>query len=342
LGANPVTFAANLDNNAARRANALAAGLPLNFFRVNPTVRGGAFLVDNDTESSYDGLVIELRRRLSHGLLVQGSYTYGKSLSNFFGSSAITNVSFRSLHDKSLNDAYSPFDVRHAFKVNWIYELPFGKGQTYFSDGRRWMDALVGGFSVSGALRIQSGTPVNFGNVNLVGMNRKDLEKAIAVYNNVPLQYGSNAPIVAAATFLPADIIQNSYLANNLLPFQGRAIVPAGYGNCVARYTGDCGFSNLVVHGPDFWRLDLSLSKKFRIDEKRNIELRAAMYNAMNNPQWRIGGWSADFVNAGSGLVGGLNTTTFGQFVNGSVYQDTSTTNDQGGRTIELILRINF
>jgi hypothetical protein len=60
----------------------------------------------------------------------------------------------------------------------------------------------------------------------------------------------------------------------------------------------------------------------------------------LNNPQWRVGGWAADFVN-----VGGLNLTNFGQLLNvpaATVYQDTSTTNDQGGRTIELILRINF
>jgi hypothetical protein len=339
LAANPVGFATTLQNNATRRDNAVRAGLPVNYFRVNPTVLGGAFLVDNEAESSYDALVIELRRRFSRGLLIQGSYAYGKAMSNYFGSSAITNVNFRSLHDKDLNDTLSPFDVRHAFKVNWIYELPFGSGHPFFSDGNRWVDMLIGGFSLDGALRIQSGTPINFGNVNLVGMTRDDLEKAVAVYNSVPLTYGTNAPLTAPATFLPADIIQNSYAAANLLPFQGRAIVPAGFGNCVARYTGDCGFSNLIVHGPDFWRLDLSLSKKFKITESRNVEIRAAMYNALNNPQWRVGGWAADFVN-----VTNFNTTNFGQLQSNpaTVYQDTSTTNDQGGRTIELILRINL
>jgi hypothetical protein len=85
------------------------------------------------------------------------------------------------------------------------------------------------------------------------------------------------------------------------------------------------------------------LSKKFKVGESRNVELRAAMYNALNNPQWRLGGWAADVVTvAGLGNGGALNTTSFGQLLNGSVYQDTSTTNDQGGRTIELILRINF
>jgi hypothetical protein len=121
LNANPIGFATNLQNNAGRRGNAIAAGLPSNFFRVNPTVLGGAFLVDNAANTSYDALVIEVRRRLAHGLLVQGSYSFGKALSDFFGSSAITNVNFRSLHDRDLSRTYSPFDVRHVFKANWLY-----------------------------------------------------------------------------------------------------------------------------------------------------------------------------------------------------------------------------
>jgi hypothetical protein len=188
----------------------------INFFRVNPTARGGAFIVDNDIETSYDAFQVELRRRLSNSLLVQANYTYAKAMSNAFVSSAIVNLNFVSLHDKGLSKSLSPFDVRHAFKVNWIYELPFGNGKTFFSSTNRWTDALVGGWSVIGALKVQSGVPISFGNVNLVGMTRDDLEKAIAVYNNVPLRYGTNPAIVAPATYLPADIIQNSFEANNL------------------------------------------------------------------------------------------------------------------------------
>jgi hypothetical protein len=170
-------------------------------------------------------------------------------------------------------------------------------------------------------------------------MDRRELEKAIGVYYNQTLKYGTAAPITSAASFLPADIIQNTNLAFNNQTFSGRAIVPASYGNCIQQYNGQCGFSNLVVHGPKFLRLDASLSKKIRFDEKRNVELRGAFYNALNNPQWRVGGWAADVVNI---TQANLTGTTFGQLLNGTVYQDTSTTNDQGGRTVELILRINF
>ncbi len=337
INPNVIGFGGTIENSATRRGNALAAGLPVNFFYVNPTTLGGGnFIVDNASESSYDALQIELRRRLSSGLLVQGSYTFSNSLSSAYASSAIVQSNFRSLRNRDLNKTLSPFDVTHAFKVNWIYELPFGRGGSFFSDANRWADFLIGGWSIIGAVKLQSGTPINFGNVNLVGMDRKELEKMVGVYYSQTVKYGNNASVVVPSSYLPAEIIQNSFAAFNNLPFNGKAIVPATYGGCIQEFGGQCGFSNLVVHGPKFFRTDLSLSKKFRFDEKRNVELRAAFYNALNNTQWRVGGWAADVVNVTAFGTG------FGQLTNGSVYQDTSTTNDQGGRTVELILRINF
>jgi hypothetical protein len=333
-------FATNIENSATRRNNALAAGLPSNFFYVNPTVLGGgAFLVDNSNSTSYDALQIELRRRLSNGLLVQGSYTFSKSLATSFAGQGDSRTlqSFRTLRNRDLDKVLSPYDVTHAFKANFIYELPFGQGQPFFSGVNRWMNFLVGGWSLIGAVKLQSGTPINFGNVNLVGMDRKELEKAVKVYFNQTVRYGTTAaPTTLPVSYLPVDIIENTFRAFNLEQISGRAIVPAAYGGCVQEFVGQCGFSNLIVHGPKFFRTDLSLSKKFKFDEKRSVELRAAAYNALNNTQFRVGGWAADVVNVTAFGTG------FGNLTTGSAYLDTSTTNDQGGRTIELILRINF
>jgi hypothetical protein len=53
-------------------------------------------------------------------------------------------------------------------------------------------------------------------------------------------------------------------------------------------------------------------------------------------PNFRVGGFGAVVISV---AVGGA---TFGQLGNGSAYQDISTTNDNGGRHIDLKLRINF
>ena len=67
--------AGDLDNNLTFRNNALAAGLPANFFVVNPhadTVN----VTDSGAFSSYHALQVELRRRLSNGLAFNASYQY--------------------------------------------------------------------------------------------------------------------------------------------------------------------------------------------------------------------------------------------------------------------------
>src|SRR5262249_12001229 len=130
---NAIGFATNIyQNPASFAANGLAARLPRNFFVNNPDVstalggNGGSFLVDNGGRTSYDALVIELRRRLSKGLLVQGSYTFDRAFTNMFVSSSVVFSQYTTLRAPGLDKSPSPFGITHAFKADWIYELPIG------------------------------------------------------------------------------------------------------------------------------------------------------------------------------------------------------------------------
>src|SRR6185503_8022766 len=68
LNSNLLTFAntiAGTANDSLFNPNRIAAGIPFNFFVVNPGKRGGAFLFTNDGETTYDGLTFEFRRRFA-------------------------------------------------------------------------------------------------------------------------------------------------------------------------------------------------------------------------------------------------------------------------------------
>src|SRR3546814_20217936 len=54
----------------------LFRSLPPNFFVVNPGKLGGASLTNNDVDTWYDALQLEVRRRFSGGLLLQANYTW--------------------------------------------------------------------------------------------------------------------------------------------------------------------------------------------------------------------------------------------------------------------------
>ena len=335
--ANPQSFALSLFNDAGRRTNATNAGLPANFFIVNPnflggTVPQGAWVVDNSTRTWYDALQLEVRRRMSKGLLIQGNYTFSKSLSNMFASSSSVSSNFTTLRDKNLDKAASPFDIRHSLKANWIYELPFGRGRAWLGEANGLVDKLAGGWSVHGAFRMQSGSPFNFGNVQLVGMTAKELQDSLEIRKDPG----------GIVYFLPDDIITNTQRAwsttatgfSGTAP-TGRYLAPPGSNGCVQSYAGQCGFANLVLYGPRFVRTDLSVVKKIKFTETANLEFRTEFLNAFNNINFKVG-------SAGNTVttVTNFSATAFGRTT--TAYQDISTTNDPGARMIQFVLRINF
>src|SRR5262249_37539060 len=111
---NAIGFATTIyQNPSSFAANASSAKLAPNFFVTNPDVQtnlggnGGSFLVDNGGRTSYDALVIELRRRLSKGLLVQGSYTFAKAFTNMFASSSVVFSQYTTLRNPGLDKSPS-------------------------------------------------------------------------------------------------------------------------------------------------------------------------------------------------------------------------------------------
>jgi hypothetical protein len=236
----------------------------------------------------------------------------------------------------------SPFDITQALKTNFIWELPVGRGQPFLGDVSGWVNHLVGGWAINGNIRIQSGTPVSLGNVTLVGMTAKELQDAVGIYRDEHDATGvQGARSNVDVYFLPLDIRQNTYRANNIslvagVPTYtqgaptGRYIAPAGFGNCAQSYTGECGFNNLVLKGPAFFRSDISIVKKFRFTERVNMELRGELLNAFNNII-RL---------SGKGSMRHWPARPPARFT--SAYQDTSTTNDPGGRLVQWVIRLNF
>jgi hypothetical protein len=115
----------------------------------------------------------------------------------------------------------------------------------------------------------------------------------------------------------------------------GRYISPANSNGCINSYIGQCGLAHLVLHGPRFNRFDMSVVKKIRFTENTNLEMRAEFLNLPNSINFLIGN-AANDVNT----VTNFSSNAFGQ--TGNAYQDLSTTNDPGGRLIQLVIRLNF
>jgi hypothetical protein len=281
----PQTAANALDADVARRQNALNAGLPANFLVANPDLLGGAEITGNGGYTRYNSLQLEVRKRLSAGLQIQGSYVYGKQyLAQRYG--------FRRGW-QSRFDGGDEGGVVHAMKANWVYELPWGRDRKFGSNMPGWLDQFIGGWDFDGLARIQSGRVIDFGNTRLVGMSREEFADAFK------LRFDDQGQVVY---MLPQDIIDNSVRAFDVsatstsgygargIP-EGRYLAPANGQDCIelaqtnnTTAYGDCGTGSLAVTGPRLVRFDLSAVKRFNLVGRMNMEFRAEFLNAFNHP----------------------------------------------------------
>jgi hypothetical protein len=315
-----------------------------NFFVANPRSPTGAFIMDNLADTNYHALQVELRRRLSKGLLVQGSYVWSKSMASTFVQSASADVdrpaSFRNL---SLGKSVAPRDLRHAFKFDWIYEMPFGPGKRSLNGGPSFVKKTLEGWQFAGVTRIQSGTPTRILSGRLTYNNR---DSGVVLYNMTQEQLQEMMKIRKTSVcntagvcqgvvyWLPQDVIDNTLAAfevggktlanlDRSKPYIGPPTTPGELG------------ANLLIYGPWTSRYDLNLMKRTYITEKTNFEFRVQFLNAFNQSSITI---RAVGNNSDSQTIG----AAFGQTRNAFRDFSVSGTNDPGGRLIEFQLRLNF
>lgn len=306
-----------------------------NFFLVNPQTLGGAFLMTQGTDTSFNALQIEIRRRMSRGLLVQGSYQFGKALANAFVSSSSVFSQPRTLRNPSLDRDYSPWDVRHSFKLDYIYELPFGHGRTWLSNANGFVNRVVGNWQIGGVTRIQSGPATLLTSGGRATVNQFDA--GVILHNMTLRQFQSMVQIRkdpnGTVYWLPKDVIDNTAAA--FASPNGTPLDPTKPYIGPPLKAGQLG-ERVVFFGPATARFDINVVKRINVTERVNVEGRVTFLNAFNRPNFYIGDSDAT-IRSTSAAGAAFGTTR-------SAYRDitVSGTNDPGGRLIEWQLRLNF
>lgn len=254
---------------------------PSFFAGANPN----AFVVDiigNGSYSNYNALQAEIRRRFSRGLYFQANYTYGKSFSDFEGS----QTSFSPLLDNATGGVVEKRrisdDITHVFKANAVYELPFGSGKRFFDSGGV-ANAVLGGWSLNGIFRWQSGEPVSIvsarGTLNRRGRSGVNTVNSTLSVSELQSRTGlffdpvTGQPLLfdpALIEAVRANPNSNAFLTN-----------PA---------SGTLGGLQLTpVSGPSRLDFDVSLIKRTYLGENTNIEFRAEAFNVLNHTNFDIG-----------------------------------------------------
>ena len=232
---------------------------------------GSAGYIGNFSSSNYNGLIIALRKKLSNNLQFDFDYAFAHSIDNV---SDINNsfVEFTSSANGLVCDlrnlrtcrASSDFDARHTISANYVYTLPFGRGQRFLGGAPRAVDALIGGWGTSGIVTWRSGFALNTGTGTF----------PIDFTMSAPAVYVGPASNVAQQISVDTQAQQVQFFAN-----QQNALNAFQY-----PFGGGTGNRN-ALRGPNFSNVDMGLFKYFAMpwSESQKLQFRADAFNVFNN-----------------------------------------------------------
>jgi len=248
------------------------------------------------SRSEYHAMQLTARKRMSHGLSFAMNYTLSKSLDHsstperqdYFGffTGGYTGSAINSWRP-DLEYGFSDFDMRHQFNGYWTYELPWGKGRRFGGDMPGWLNQIVGGWQVSGILRMNSGVPANVINGRTWPTNWNLQGNATCAPVGAPL-FGLDTA--------PCPTTQNSHFATHTdSPTQ--TVSPNIFADPDAaihqfRFTApwDRGQRN-VLRADKYGSLDLGISKNFTMpySEAHSLQFRWEVFNLTNTPYFDAG-----------------------------------------------------
>jgi hypothetical protein len=191
--------------------------------------------------SWYHSMQMRLEKRFQQGMTFGFTYNWSKFME------AIERLN---VFDTYPTKVISPQDRPHHFSFTGIYELPFGRRRALLGNSNRWVDGVLGGWSVQGIYQYMTGAPINWGNVLHVG----DIK-------DIPLTSGERS---VERWFNTNDFnkVPAQQLLWNVRTFPLRL-------NGVRQY------------GYNQW--DLSVFKNFAITERVRFQLRGEAQNALNH-----------------------------------------------------------
>lgn len=215
------------------------------------------YILDQPGASSgFNALLLSATGRVTNSLTVIASYQRSRAVDNSSEDQGWeVGDQFRDIYNLSLEKSVSAHDVPNSFALNYVYQLPVGKGRKFASHLNPVVDAVVGGWESSAIWTVQSGLPLIF-------------SAPVNEFNYSTYQFpnvSSTVPVTVAN--------QNIYHWFNTAAFSAPA--PFTYGDA-PRYIGQIRYSL-----GDNW--NLTFGKNFSLLENLHMQFRAEMYNAFNH-----------------------------------------------------------
>ena len=343
LTPNIFTFASTnttngLFGNSTFRANGVAAGMPANFWVMNPDVVSDT-LRTAEGFTHYGTLQLLVNHRLTKGLAFSFNYSYQEQ----YASSLDTLFRQRAL----LRSTGAP---PHAFKVTTNYEVPVGHGERFGSNMNKWLNGVAGNWQLNFTGRVETGRLWDIGDVKLVNMSLSDLQHEFKYYTNAADGFVYNLPQdliantirawtidVTSPTGHPACTGSNAATCGGPDPTKPYIAPPSG-ADCTTVITGDCNTRQQLVKAPLFTRFDLSIKKRFPFAGRASFDFGIDILNVFSAIDFNSVFPTPNFNNA-SPYAAFASVDTYRVT---TAYADINNTYDPGGRIGQLVFRVNW
>lgn len=266
--------------------------------------------------ANYNALNIQFTHEFSNGLSLISSYQWSKLLDDASEDQgwAVSQDQWRDYYNRDVDYSISTHDVPQNFVTSLVYNLPVGRGRHFGGSMPKLVDALVGGWQVSGIMTFQSGYPIFIGapgTLGTYGFGRQayNLVSSSALYysgfQQTPGRWFNTCTLLLDG--------ERTGCASPTEPVAWEEPQPFTIGNAPRL------LSNLRTGGTR--NADLSLAKIFDLTERYRLQFRAEFLNAFNTPTF-----------AGQGAPSSVNDPSFGQMLY----------TGNGPRTIQFALKLAF
>lgn len=241
-------------------------------------------------KSYYDAMQVVLRHKFRRGLQADFNYTYSKSIDwtsqaeRLGNSGSVNNAQIINSWFPDQLRGVSDFDMKHQLNANYLWEIPVGRGRHFASNSKRLLDALIGGWQLTGIIRWTSGLPFAMDNGGRWPTNW-DIEGFATLAQPIPA--GAAAKGSGPQMFADPNAVFNSF----------RYALP-----------GESGTRN-PLRGDGYYSWDTGLDKSFALTERAKLQLRWEVFNVTNSVRFDPHSVSANIDNQGAFGVAGSTLT---------------------------------
>jgi hypothetical protein len=255
----------NLGYNGSKGGNLDVRSAPRQTV-ASPLTNPAAVLFDYEqaaAASRFHAGTLRVNKRLSGGVSMGANYTYSHSIDNASGVGGVGNVVAQDWQNLAAEEGNSTFDVRHRVTGTYLYELPFGKDQRWFTSGKA--AHIFEGFSISGSFIFSTGTPLT-----------PSYQAAIA-----DVSRGTNGTLRPDYVTPPISPTAGGGSLHKWFNPAAFMLPPTdAYGNAFGNV------SRNSIAGPGTVTNNMSLSKTMQLGETRSWEFRALANNVFNTVQY--------------------------------------------------------